>query len=34
MMDYAFQHVGHIAKRGPQYLKDFPKLAEAAGVKK
>jgi hypothetical protein len=33
VVDYAFQHVGHIAKRGPQYLKDFPKLAEAAGVK-
>lgn len=33
VVDYAFQHVGHTAKRGPQYLKTtFEKLAEAAGV--
>jgi hypothetical protein len=33
VVDYAFDHINHTAKRGPQYLKKiFPKLAESAGV--
>jgi hypothetical protein len=35
VVDYAFQHIGHTAKRGPQCIKgQFDNLAIAAGVTK